>query len=184
MRELFTILVRPSETIREVLARPSRIAIELVIVALTILSACVVEINGPHAPKNAPWYYIACVIALVVVAFYAVFFLLSWVARLYGQLLGGDGTFAALRTAVAFGLAPFAVVQLPIRVALFFAPHTMPVLVIRELVDFAIFIWSVMLLSITVGEAHRFSAWNGFATVVLTALTPLIVAVAAMLALK
>ena len=132
------------------------------------------------------------------------FFIFSWGVWGLGNLMDGAGDARAVRRAVAWGLTPV-VWALVYRVpAMFLTRFVSPELrasstkltldpgrlgggclisVVFAALELAMVVWCVTVMSNTVGEAHRFSSWRGLATLLLTSIAPLIITIAAVLAM-
>jgi hypothetical protein len=146
----------------------------------------------------------ACVILAVIVAMVALAWFYSWVLYFIGRFLGGTGDFRRMRSAVAWGFAP-AIWALLYRVpaAFWLSPSSTSVRVRNGAVNFdpgriadgcgvalffallelGVFVWCAVVLSNTVAEAHELTAWQGLGTLALSALVPVVVAIAAFLAM-
>ncbi len=147
---------------------------------------------------------VAGVLAGLIVLLPVLFWFYSYVPFIIGRLLGGTGEIRAVRAALAWGLAPAIwamVYRVPAAVwvsasfstsvrmsdgnvafdpgliaggcgiALFF--------VVLELI---VLVWCAFVMSNTVAEAHGFTAWHGLGTLVIATIAPLIVVLAAVLA--
>jgi hypothetical protein len=98
-------------------------------------------------------------------------YLMGWLTRVAGGWLGGTGSSERCRAALAWGQVPSlacSVAILPIVILLWFVsiPQT-PRLIIAlglSLLQLAIGIYAIVIISIGLGVAHRFNAWMGFAT--------------------
>lgn len=103
--------------------------------------------------------------------------LYKWV----GSWLGGQASHEETRAAVAWTYVPtlyLSVASLLLTILLFLTikldmPEllmslSMLVSVIFGIIQFAVSIWILIIASKTLGEAHRFSAWTGFGTIILS----------------
>lgn len=207
-----TILIRPRAVMRRILDAPHD-RLWLVILLLVTLSAMLGDsdrgqFNGMVSAAKAhgiPFEaLVAAIVAGVTIVSLGFFFFFSFAAWGIGRLMEGTGTPRDLRRAVAWGLTP-AVWALLYRVpAAFLLPRSDATLGIGDdslhldpgslgtgcaaallfgVLELVIFVWCIVLSSNTIGEAHRFSSWRGLATVVLTSIAPLIIVLAAVLAM-
>jgi hypothetical protein len=118
-------------------------------------------------------------------------------SRTRRPFLGGTGDIRGVRAAVAWGLAPVVWALLYRIPAAFwvaraqatsvrmrggtiaFDPGRMAdgcgLALVFALVELAVFIWCAVVMSNTVAEAHRFSAWHGLGTLVISAIVPFVV---------
>jgi hypothetical protein len=140
---------------------------------------------------------IVCGAILMVGLFYG----LSWMAVYAGRLLEGQATPAQVRAAMAWGLVPMIwllLVRVP--VAFLRAPTelrrmggirltlpssgTLAGALVLAVVDAVVLLWYVYVASETLGEANQFSGWRGLGTLAIVGVTPFVIALAAILALK
>jgi Yip1-like protein len=124
-----------------------------------------------------------------------IFYGLSWLVARVGRLLDGEGGTREVRSAMAWGLAPFIWALLYRIPASFFMPASAEgrALEVSELVqrgaaalafgfvELLVLIWYLIVTSATVGEAHGFSTLKGFATLMIVFIIPFILAAAAVL---
>jgi len=132
------------------------------------------------------------------------FWFYAWVPLLIGRFLGGTGEIRGVRAAVAWGLAPVVWALLyRVPAAIWFAPSAATSVRMRDtsitfdpgaisggcgivlaflVVELIVFVWCAVVMSNTVAEAHGFSAWHALGTLVLSAIAPLVVLLAAVLA--
>jgi hypothetical protein len=156
------------------------------------------------------WLVLGIVVAVfVVVSLLMILFVhaLSWVAMLIGRFLEGSGTASEVRSALAWGLVPI-VWALLIRLPLYLIlpppdesaagvqvvqnrlridPGSLTgagcgAVVLYALLDLLVLVVYFIIASQALGEAHRFSGWRGFATLLLSFVTPAVVLLAAGLA--
>ncbi len=156
------------------------------------------------------WLVLGIVVAVfVVVSLLMILFVhaLSWVAMLIGRFLEGTGNASEVRSALAWGLVPIVwalLIRLPfylllpppddsavgvqvVQNRLRIDPGALTgagcgAAVLYALLDLAVLVAYFVIASQALGEAHRFSGWRGFATLLLSFVTPLIVLLAAALA--
>lgn len=205
MKRLATIMIRPRQTMREVLDAPGGRWV-LPIVLITMLSAVIGDFDihlFRRAIQQKQILYLAPIILVVgTLVWLAVFYLFSWVAYLIGQkAFEGAGSAADVRAAVAWGVVP-AIWALLYRIpAMFFVQRENVDIgagkfrisrvmaegcwtgLLMGVLEFAAFVWTVVLVSNTIGEAHRFSSWRGLATLLMTCAVPLVVLIAGVLTL-
>jgi len=132
------------------------------------------------------------------------FYLFSWAAYAIGRTMEGQGSARDVRSALAWGAVPFiwallyripAVIWFPVtktqvgtggHTRFTFSPgmagHGCMTAALLGILELTIVIWYVIVASNTIGEAHRFSSWRGLGTLLLTAITPLVLMIAAFLA--
>ena len=203
LRNLATVLVQPRQTMRRILDHPpDRMVIPLVLLAL--VPACVRDAD-PAAIRQAG-AIVAAVLACFVVATLVLFYLYGWVAAGVGRLFEGAGSAREVRSALAWGLVPIIgslVYVIPEKLLLRGQPvkrmqfgrhtfsfdeglfaHGCGVAFLFLLLKAIVFVWFVYVASQTLAEAHRFSGWRGFATLVLGWLAPAVIVLAAVLAMK
>jgi hypothetical protein len=184
----------------------------LPLVLLTILAGSLKEANvaalgealtsvGPaKAAMIAGAFLVVCLLGIG--AFYA----LSWVVWAVGRFFEGSGGIAAVRQAVAWGLAPRVWTLLyRVPMAIFFPRHT-PLVeagkgdggriffdpgtfaqgcgigLLLSFVELLLLVWWAYVASRTLGEAHGFSGWKGFATLLVSMISPILIVFAAILA--
>ena len=212
LRKLAAVLVRPRATMAAILAAPNQRAV-LLLFALAAVSGIFGDFDAPTLQKvvqqsgGAPvGWLIAGITVVVIVLLTALLWFYAWVPFLVGRLLGGTGEIDGVRAALAWGLAP-AIWALLYRVpAIWLAPPAADTTVrmrgggftfdpgrmangcgmalVIALLELAVFVWCAFTMSNTVAEAHRFDAGRGFGTLVIAAIAPLVVAVAAFLAMS
>lgn len=204
LKWLGTIMIRPRATMRRVLdSLPDDLAIPLIVLATvsqfivdedyTRLAAAL-----DTAPVLMGGLIIIGVVALGGGTTIALFYVFSFLVAQIGRLLGGSGTAERVRSGLAWGTVPFAwalLFRAPARAlggetlittvysrgnggsfleslnpdAGFFFP-----ILTLVLLEAAAAVWYLVLSSKCVGEAHRFSAWRGLASLVLGIFIPLI----------
>ncbi len=209
LKDLARILSQPRETIRRILdSGQHRWAAEIVVLANICSSASDSDIRVMDV--NLPGLKLLPTLALVTLGLIAgavlwvlLLYLFSWVATLVGRKLEGEGTVADVRTALAWSLVPViwsVIFRIPIAVYrhrfLVQGGSGMEILhrfveqggctlaVIVLAVQLAVEAGVVVLSSFCVGEALRFSTAKGFATVAISAAIPIVVVIAAVLAVK
>lgn len=208
--QLASVLFRPRETMRRILDAPSSGAVLLLFV-LAVLSGMLgdsdpVQLQNVFAKlPGAQAWLIAAVIAAVFVCLVGATWLYAWVPFLIGRFLGGTGDVRGVRAAVAWGFAPAiwallyraptAIWLMPSAAAtvrsrgggVVFDPGVLAsgcgiafVIVLLELV---VLVWCAFVMSNTLAEAHGYSAGRAFGTLVLSAIAPFVVVLAAVLSL-
>jgi len=206
-----TIMIRPRATMRRILDAP-RDRLWLPILLLVALSALAGDsdrhefdslLAAARAHGIPPAVVILGILVAVTIVTLILFYVFAYAAWAIGRLMEGTGTPTDLRRAVAWGLVP-AIWALLYRVpAVFLLPRSDATVRFGEQVrvdpgrlgsgcaaalifgalELVILVWCAVVISNTVGEAHRFSSWRGLATVVLTSIAPLIIMIAAVLAM-
>ena len=197
---------KPRPTMRRILdAGRDRMIIPLVL--LTAISfvfgdADRASITNVDPAKRLQFVLIFCAVLLgVMLVTLLLFYLFSWAAFAIGRTMEGQGSAREVRSALAWGTVPIIWAMLyRIPVAIWFPAAKMQVgnaghtrftlntgqgcvtVMILAALELAIVIWWLIVASNTLGEAHRFSSWRGLATILLTAITPIIIVIAAVLA--
>lgn len=124
--------------------------------------------------------------------FLAFFYGLSWIAWLAGRMFGGTASRQQVLTAMAWGLMPVIagnalrlplVFLLPIGVVTIDAT-TCGVAALAAGIRLASLLWYLVVASLALAETHRIGAFEGAATLVLTWLSPIVIAVAALLSFR
>lgn len=209
LASLAAIMIRPRNTMRRILdAGRDRMILPLVL--LVTLSSILGDVNRASldamrkAPLPVPFAVmivaICAGVALIGVLFFYVF---SWIAFGVSRLLEGTATAREIRSAMAWGAVPAIwalLYRLPAAVLwpgwesrmrvgseqLVIKPSLMGMgcigTVIFMALELAMFVWLLVVASNTLGEANRFSTARGFGTLVLTSISPLLIALAAVLA--
>jgi hypothetical protein len=210
LSRLARVMIKPRSTLRAILDLP-RDRMALPLFALAVVSGIFGDLDAPmlqrilEQPRG--WQFglmlaaatVGIAIALVVLAwFYA------WVPVLIGRFLEGTGGIREIRSALAWGSAPAIwalLYRVPaalwlggtrgsevhvggdtIRIDAGALSNACGIALIFGLLELLVFVWCLVLLSNTVAEAHRFSPWRGLGTLLLSALVPVVVVVAAVLA--
>jgi hypothetical protein len=206
-----TIMIRPRATMRRILDAP-RDRFWLVILLLVAVSGVAGDADrhefdsllaAARAHGIPPALVIAGICVVLTIVTLLFFYLFAYAAWGIGRLMEGSGTPRDVRRAVAWGLTP-AVWALLYRIpAVFLLPRSDSTVRFGEklridtgglgtgcaaalifgALELVLVVWCTVVLSNTVGEAHRFSSWRGLATVVLTSIAPLIIVIAAVLAM-
>lgn len=206
-----TIMIRPRAVMRRILDAPKD-RLWVPVLLLVALSAVLGDADRSEfdnliraAKTNGiPFAAVLAGIALVVtIVTFVFFYLFSFAAWGIGRVMEGSGTPRDLRLAVAWGLTPAVWALLYRAPAAFLLPRSDSTVQFGEhlridpgsigpgcaaalvfgALELVIFIWCIVVSSNTIGEAHRFSSWRGLATVVLTSIAPLIIVLAAVLAM-
>lgn len=207
-RRLVSIAIHPRTTMREILDSPRGRAV-LPLVVLATLSGFIA--NASHNARTGlktapmPWLIVAGATIAAALVMVLLFYLFAWIAHVAGRFLEGQGTYADVRAALAWGLAPIIFALLyRVPVALFGPSQNAGLVRIGEQVKFTpgqlsggcLFalligvlelgtaVWFAVVASHTLGEAHRFSSWRGFGTLVIVAITPIVIMIAAFLSLR
>lgn len=199
---------RPRPTMRRILdAGRDRMVLPLVLLAA--ISFALGDAERPNLggldPSKGLLFVLLAVAGVVAGLLFIVllFYLFSWAATAIGRALEGQGSAREVRSAIAWGAVPFlwallyrvpAAIWFPVtrtRVEAGSAKFTLDpaaggstclTMVLFGMLEVLVLIWYLIVASNTLGEAHRFSAWRGLATILLTAATPIVIVVAAVLA--
>ncbi|MBV9494807.1 MAG: YIP1 family protein [Acidobacteria bacterium] len=185
MRNLIAILFRPAETIQRILAQPQdRMVIPLVLLAVCANALRDVALEKLQQTAGNPKVLgiVAAVCVGMMMIAVGAFYVLAWIAVLIGRIFDGQGSVRAMRSALAWGLAPV-ILSLVYRLPMVFLPQPSGFFAIAffALLRAALVLWWVAITSVTIAEAEKFSPWSGLATLVLTALAPAVVMGAALL---
>lgn len=209
MRDLAAVLIRPRLTMRRILDAP-RDRMVLPLALLAVVSGLVGDVHLDQAAQA--WkmadarlrLFVPLIVLGVLAAMLLVFYLFAWVAYFVGRSLEGTASVKAVRSALAWGLAP-SVWALLYRIPAMWIREPENVREIRfdelqfawdggllasgcgtmllfGMLDLAVLVGWLVISSFTLAEANRFSAPRGFATIVLCLLAPIVIAVAAFLA--
>jgi hypothetical protein len=206
LSDLFTILYRPRQTMRRILdSGGDRWAVPIVLLAFLCASVNDPDIrHTADALPNTKLFPVLAIVALallcVAVAWVLALFVMSWIAAPVGRMLGGTGTVADVRAALAWGMVPiiwsvsyripFAVLRTRYDVVgpqqnvkeilLNFMEHGGCALIVVLLaLQTIFFLWSLFVASCTLAEAQRFSTEKGFVNLAITIALPLLVIFAA-----
>ena len=151
--------------------------------------------------------FIVAVLGFTMLFMLGLFYLFAWVALGVGRLLEGTGDSRGVRAALAWGLAPF-IWALIYRIPMAFTRHgggsahklarVRPVdgrvffdaatlatgwrtSLLLGVVELILVAWYVFVASQTLAEAHRVSPWRGVGIMMLVLLTPVVIAIAAIM---
>lgn len=203
---LGAVMIHPRQTMRRILDAPrDRMVIPLLILA--ILSSYAADFNREEYRRVVamadPKVIIMAAAGLLVIVpalLIGVIYLFAWLAGVVGRMLQGTGDARGMRSALAWGSAPVIWALLYRVPAAIWAARAQPdfrvedfqlsleglkggcvataVFLLLELITLA---WSIVAMSSTVGEAHRFSTARGFVTLAICWIAPVVIAVAAAL---
>ena len=212
LANLAAVLVRPRRTMRRILDSPRRRMV-LPMVLLVVISGIFGDFDAPTAQKYLQqsggwqvWLMVTGVVVCVIAAMVGLFYLYAWVPYFVGRFLGGTGDVRGVRAALAWGLAP-AVWALLYRVpgAIWFASSSPTAVRLRNgkvgfdpgmmangcgvalvfmFLELIVIVWCAVAMSNTVAEAHDYSALHGLGTLVISAMAPVVVMIAAVLAIN
>jgi hypothetical protein len=205
LRDLLAVGFRPRATMRRVLDHGGAPVLPLVVAATVSAMMKDVSVTGIarvlRSEDAATAAMIAGAIACGAILMVGLFYGLSWMAVYAGRLLEGHATLAEVRAAMAWGLVPviwLLLVRVP--VAFMRAPKdirqmgginlvlpssgTLAGALVLAVVDAVALLWYVYVASETLGEANQFSGWRGLGTLAVVGITPFVIALAAILALK
>jgi len=206
-RRLARVVIWPRTTMREILESPrDRALVPLLLLATLAAFAGDMNKSAKKGLAASPYAVLIVICALIVSALvmFLAFYLFSWIAYIAGRFLEGQGSQAAVRSALAWGLAPLIWAMLYRIPAALFGPQEAdfikagnaavrfnPNLIgggcvfaaILGLLELATFVGYVVVSSRTLAEAHRFSAWRGFGTLVIVGIAPFVIILAAVLAM-
>jgi hypothetical protein len=209
--DLAAVLIRPRRTMARILdASPRNIHVWLLF-ALGAVSGIFGDIDPAllRRIEESGGMQVAIIIAAVLAAMIVLWPLAMWfysyVPLIVGKLLGGTGDIRDVRAAIAWGFAPVVwalLYRIPatflltpsaetsVRMgkgSISFDPGRIAdgcgILLILALLEGLVAIAFVFVTSNTLAESHRFSAWRGLGTIVISAIVPLVVIAAAVLAI-
>jgi hypothetical protein len=206
LRDLVEVGFRPRTTMRRVLDRGRALVLPLFVAATISMMmkdcsvaglAQVVKSEGATAMAMIAGA-VVCGAILMVGLLYG----LSWMVFYAGRLLEGHATPTEVRAAMAWGLAPL-ILLLLIRVPVAFlrAPTDLRRIgggmnvmlpssgslagaLVLVVINAVVLLWAVYVTSETLGEANQFSGWKGLGTLAIVGATPLVIGLAAFLALR
>jgi hypothetical protein len=200
LRDLFTILFKPRETMRRILDAHDRWTIQIVVLAC--VCAEVSDFDARHLNEFIPNVKIISVAAIVIAvvimvatSWVLILFLLSWIATYVGRLLGGNGSARDVRAAMAWGLAPIVwsvIYRFPLalyqsrfdvgsqervrEILLNFMAHGgCAMIVVLLALNLIFFLWCLFVAGYGLSEAHHFSTEKGFVSLAITLALPLLV---------
>ncbi len=198
MRDAFQILVTPRAAMRRILDS-GRLHWMPQVIAAAVFSSLTEAKNRPvfsSAAVDAVFQNALIIVGSVLLgcAILLLFFYgLSWIAWFAGRMFDGTGTPREIRSALAWGVMPVIVVsvlKLPLILALPAAgtfgidAHTCGTAAVLLGLGVAQFVWYLIVASLALAEAHRVSAFGGIATLFLTLLSPVVLAIAAFLSFR
>src|SRR5690348_16038552 len=195
LANLAVVLVRPRAVMARILEAPGAGTV-LLLFALSAVSGIFGDVDAPTVQQitsQAGGARVAWMIAGVIAGLLVLLVVLCWfyayVPLFIGRFLGGSGEIRGVRAALAWGLAP-AIWALLYRVpaAFWFTPSSSAirmrggnvafdpgkladgcgVALVFALLELVVFVWCAYVMSNTLAEAHRFSAWHAFGTLVLS----------------
>ena len=207
-RRLARVVIWPRMTMREILESPrDRALVPLLLLATLAAFSGDMNNNAKKGLAATPYAVLIVICALIVSALvvFLAFYLFAWIAYIAGRFLEGQGSQAAVRSALAWGMAPLIwAILYRVPVALF-GPQQSEMIkagnaafsinpgligggcvfaAIFGLLELATLVGYVVVSSRTLAEAHRFSAWKGFGTLVIVGITPIVIIIAAVLAMR
>jgi hypothetical protein len=209
MRHLASIMIRPRATIRRILdSGRDRMIVPLVLLATFSATLGDIDRSSFDALHRlpVPFGLVVAGICLGVAAVFLLFFyVFSWIAYGMSRLLEGAATPREVRSAMAWALTPIiwailyrlpAVILWPGTVAsrmrvgksaqVAIDPNLLGMGCIGSVIfgalELTTIVWYCIVASNTLGEANRFATGRGFGVLVLTAISPAIIIIAAILA--
>ncbi|MGZ8853426.1 MAG: YIP1 family protein [Thermoanaerobaculia bacterium] len=205
LRDVLAVGFRPRTTMRRVLDHGRAPVLPLVVAATISTMIKDVSVTGlAHVLRSQTAVTAAMIAGAIVcgaILLVGLFYGLSWMAVYAGRMLEGHATPAQVRAAMAWGLVPMIwllLVRVP--VAFLRAPTelrrmgginltlpssgTLAGALVLVVVNALGALWYVYVASETLGEANQFSGWRGLGTLAMVGVTPFVIALAAILALK
>lgn len=201
-------MIRPRITMRRILdAGRDRAIIPLIVLASISAALGDVDRSSLAALERIPGPTSLIVIGIclgLALFFLLLFYVFAWIGFGVSRLLEGTATAREVRSALAWGVVPVIwsiLYRLP---AILLWPGTMESrvragsnqlsfqpqvfshgcigTVIFVALELTMLVWYAVVTSSTLAEANRFSTGRGFATLVLTAISPAVIVIAAILA--
>ncbi len=200
LRDLFTILFKPRETMRRILDASHRWTIQIVVLACVCAEVSdfdarfVSEFNSDVKMISVAAVVIAIVI-MTAASWVVILFLLSWIATYVGRLLGGTGSARDVRAAMAWGIVPIVwsvIYRFPLalyqsrfavqsqervrEILLNFMAHGgCAMIVVLIALNTIFFLWCLFVAGFGLSEAHHFPTDKGFVSLAITLALPLLV---------
>ena len=209
LKDFVTILYRPRETMRRILDRPDRWALQVVFLAF--VCASVNQIDARRLTEMFPAIHVVTAVVAVTLSiigggflWIGLLFIVSWIAAPIGRLMEGQGTARDVRAALAWSLVPIIwspIYRLPLvllgiganlnpnangrqAVIDFVSKGGCSVLVLYFGFQLVFAIACLVLASFTIAEAQRFSKQKGFLNVAIIFVVPLMIVAAAVFTLR
>ena len=206
-RRLARVVIWPRTTMREILdgSRDRAIVPLLLLATLAAFSGDANNnVRKGLAATPYAWLIVICALIVSALVMFLAFYLFSWMAYVAGRFLEGQGSQAAVRSALAWGLAPLIWAILYRIPAALFVPRDTDMIqagnaafrinpglmgggcvlaLIFGLLELTTFVAYVVVTSRTLAEAHRYSAWKGLGTLVIVGIAPIVIIIAAVLAI-
>lgn len=211
LARLASVLFRPRRTMRRILDDGPGQGAVLLLFVLVVISGIAGDFDAAQLQDvlarlggQQVWLIVGVTVA-VFVAMVAVGWFYAWVPYFIGRFLGGTGDIRAVRAAVAWGLAPGIWALLyRVPVAVWLTPAAAATVKMRGggvafdpgflargcgvalaivLLELIVFVWCAFVMSNTLAEAHGYSPWQALGTIVLSAIAPMVVMIAAVLAI-
>jgi hypothetical protein len=217
MRDFAAVLIHPRETMRRILDRTretgrDRAVPMLVLGAILAGFAHDFDISGVAEviEENAvsSGLFIAALLIAAALVFYLLFHAFAWIVMVIARLFEGKGEIAAVRSALAWGMAPLVwslLYRVPVAISLAVSEaagklshlrvadetfkidpgvlaHGCGLALLIGFLDLVVTVWTLVVSSITLAEANGISAGHAFAVVLISVFAPVIVLLAAALA--
>lgn len=209
LKNLAGVIVHPRTTMRRVLdAPPDRMMVPLVLLAT--ISGVIGDMNISELSKSyrgldpAKKLLVAASLVASIVVACILFYVFGWIAYALGRAFEGTGTIAAVRSALAWGLAPvvwallYRIPKMWLKPAVEMAQADVGgfklaidtgrlasgcgTVMLFGILDLVVLVGWVVITSWTLAEAHQFSAARGFGIVAAVLVAPIVIALAAFLA--
>ena len=210
--DLAAVVIRPRSTMARILESGPRPWHVWLLFALAAISGIFGDFDAPMVGQvinQSGGARVALMISAVLVGLIllmpVLLWLYSYVPFYAGRFLGGTGEIRGVRAALGWGLAPVIWALLyRIPVAVWLAPSSATAVRMRKgtvafdpghladgcgvalvlmLIELLVFIWCAVVMSNTVAEAHKFSVWHALGALVISAVAPIVVMIAAVLAI-
>lgn len=209
LKNLAGVIVHPRTTMRSVLdAPPDRMMVPLVLLAT--MSGVIGDMNIAELTKifrdldsTKKILVVASIVASIVVAC-ILFYVFGWIAYGLGRAFAGTGTIPAVRSALAWGLAPvvwallYRIPKMWLKPAVELAQADVGdfkfaidtgrlasgcgTVMLFGILDLVVVVGWFAITSLTLAEAHQFSSVRGFGIVAAVLVAPIVIALAAFLA--
>lgn len=186
MNALRTVWFHPRQAARQAIETQSLLpAIGLVVVGF--MASAILGFQNSGLYPNIPYMWIFLIVVIGAPLFGGIMFILNTgIAFFVGKVLGGTGEFWAIFKALSLSYIPMIVAWPLYMIWLFVSPEsfflegTLGLIgIIGTFVMFVSSIWSFIILVGALSEAHRYSIWRAFLTLII----PSIVIFSALIAL-
>jgi hypothetical protein len=161
------IWTQPRKTMRYILnTNPKRVIIWLAIIS-GILGVISLVFMGLKPFKNISHHIPLLIVAIIIGAILGVISLYfsGWLLKLTGSWIGGKGNFTEVKSAVGWSYYPAIISHIFSILQLLSSFRWLQV--IFSMIASGIGVWSFFIYLGLIGEAHKFSTWKGFLTILI-----------------